>query len=167
MQSRVSPVADVISFNAPGVGSMPIAASTFHEHRVITMRAKYDTVSRIGKPYGYIIDNIVPESYEACKHAFEFEHVAQMVKTPLPGDMSSEIATSAARDLLHVTAGVEDKHLIDQHSMANLLKVICAQSCCASLNFLRLRHWADTHGGLNHDFKAEPLWGHAPLAKAA
>lgn len=163
MKSYVPHVADTITFNSPGIGSMPISTSKFHQHRVITMRAEYDVVSCIGKPYGYIINNILPEGYASGKQGFELDHLLQIVNKWDPFIQLKEAADLTVAP----TIAYDNRHFLGQHSMANFLKVIIAQSDCIALDFLRLRHWADQHGGLNHNFKSEPYWGQAPHSQAA
>ena len=59
---------DVISFNAPGIGEMEyVSESQFHQGQVVNIRAKYDVVSTIGTPYGYVINNDVPEGRGMAK----------------------------------------------------------------------------------------------------
>jgi hypothetical protein len=141
----------VISFNAPGIGNMPGVCDGFFEGQVISMRAKYDMVSALGVPYGYVINNIIPEGYEAAKRAFNIEHDKK--ELPLKQILCNETLFC---DSIERTIQVEAMHaLLQQHSMYNFLKMISNHGSQASTTFNIMKSWAREHSGKNHDAIAD------------
>jgi hypothetical protein len=144
----------VVSFNAPGIGAMPyVSNSRYHEGQVISMRAKYDAVSAIGKPYGYVVNNHIPEGELLAKSAFALHHtqnksagyavkIAQKVCDSLPLCDTGEITLEGTDGL----AG-----LGQQHSMNNFLKMIANHPESLATTPIMLEQWCLSHGGLNHD----------------
>jgi hypothetical protein len=164
MKARLPITPSVISFNAPGVGAMNgIDKSAFNEGMVISMRAEYDMVSALGEPYGYVINNAVPEGHEAAGKAFLIED----------GLKQSSVALKLCDSMLPCSAlaradqAAQAKSVFKQHGMGHFMGLIAHQPSALALSFEQLRSWAKSHGGMNHNLNAAPMFGQAQVAQAA
>jgi hypothetical protein len=138
MKAKVCSTPKVISFNPPGIRSLAaICDSPYLEGQVISMRAVYDAVSAVGEPYGYVINNVIPEGYHVAQEAFELK----------------------AQGHYRYETKADGEAVADQHLMKYFLKVIARHTSSLTCTHTQLAHWANTHGGLNHDEKAKPLFG--------
>lgn len=90
----------VVSFNPPGIGSMPIYTDAISQSHVLCIRARYDFVSAVGEPYGQVINMTVPEGYTQAKAAFDSHN---------PLDESIDMLES----------------FLQQHSLLNLTLQLC------------------------------------------
>ena len=167
MHSQLPMTPDVISFNAPGVANMPgVCESTFCEGRVISMRAEYDAVSAIGEPYGYVVNNALPEAEASSKEAFDIQHQQESFEKwsgllsgqPVMGSTLSPVLVKAYEAVQRAREGYEAKDIMQQHSMNNFLKMIKTHNKSIEKSFYRIKNWAREHGGKNHDLKAAPMW---------
>ena len=143
----------IISFNAPGIGTMPdIYKDTIHEEHFISMRAHYDFVSSMGVPYGYVINNDVPNQYQLAKQAFTSLKINENnKKNLLPLNSPFEVFKTLLGE--SNTADVLSEisfSLPAQHSMNNFFKTIMKHTNIANYTFQNLKNWALNHGGFNH-----------------
>lgn len=178
MHSHLPVALDVISFNAPGIGNIKhVDNALLNQERVISMRAKYDMVSALGKPYGYVINNMIPEGLSDAREAFtlenniEHESLAHKVTdiaakaTALAGLPTLGLAENHLNQRLQQT--LDGKSLYEQHSMDNFFKVLASCNDTTSMNFQDLQKWSQQHGQFNADLKAETLFGNAVEAMVA
>jgi hypothetical protein len=141
----------VISFNAPGIGNMPGICDGFYEGQVISMRAQYDMISALGVPYGYVINNIIPEGYDTAKRAFNIERASESASLKQLLCNETFFCDSIERTIQTESTDA----FLQQHSMANFLKMIIKHEGQASTTFNTIKSWAREHGGKNHDEMAE------------
>ena len=163
-QSVLPVMPDIISFNAPGIAGMPIAKSAFSEGMVISMRAHYDMVSALGKPYGFVINNEIPEGNHDAHLAFALENTMENDNS-LQQNLCDAIEICPT---LERTAQIgQAKAVYKQHLMGNFIDLILKQPDAIGLSFTQLRQWAQQHGGYNHDFNNPCLYGQSEAAIAA
>ena len=148
-------IPNIISFNAPGIGDMPnLYNCEYAEGQVISMRAKYDMISALGTPYGYVINNIVKEGFKKAKKAFAIEQSKEHKNfKQLLCDRVINLCDTRQR-FIQLSAA---KALYEQHSMNNFLRTIANDQNHALLDFDRLKSWARSHGGKNHDESCAPM----------
>jgi len=155
---------NVISFNAPGIGAMQgIHKDPFNEGMVISMRAKYDLVSALGEPYGYVINNIVPEGYQDAENAFDIEH---QIDTFSFRQVLCDVNVACIGEQ-RIDQALNAKAFLKQHGMAHFLKLIANQPSALAFTFEQLRSWGMNHGGQNHNLNATPMFGQVAMAKVA
>ena len=167
-KSRIPPIPQVISFNAPGIGAMPLRCSSgYCEGQVVSMRSSYDVVSAIGKPYGYVINNAIEQGYEAGKINFALSDVRKTINKifdkleKVPNDQIMNYRSQAALNsvLFASEAPAAGLSVMKQHSMHNFILALAKHPSSMSATFDHLTLWANKHGKLNHDEKAPPLYG--------
>jgi hypothetical protein len=163
-QSVLPVMPEVISFNAPGIAGMPIVQSGFLEGMVISMRAHYDMVSALDKPYGFVINNDVPEGYQQAHLAFALENMmenANSLQQILCDGL--EICPTLERAAQIGQA----KAIYKQHLMGNFMNLILKQPNAIGLSFTQLRQWAQQHGGYNHNFNGPCMYSESEAVMAA
>lgn len=163
-KSHLPVMPNVISFNAPGIGAMKhIDRSPFAEGQVISMRAEYDMVSALGEPYGYVINNIVPDGFAEAKIVFETQQHLEKpstLKDQLCRDSSVCVSLKRAAEV------TSSKEVLQQHYMGNFMRMLEHNPSVLTMDLQQLRSWAKNHGGKNHDHLAPPLFSDI-AAKAA
>ena len=148
-----------ISFNAPGIGAMKgIRKEPVVEGRVLSMRAHYDFASAVGEPYGYVINNRIPEKEQEAKTAFQKEAIINYLKTSKIGQRLELVAPNIKEGIIERDRIIQTTDFIEsvqaQHSMNNFLRVICS-SIKALTHYKMLHTWAYKNTGWNHDEKAQ------------
>jgi hypothetical protein len=156
---------DIISFNAPGIeGMRHVDCSGFPQGQVISMRAQYDMVSALGKSYGYVMNNIIPEGCAEAKQAFEMQ---QGIEAPVTAGQQLCDKNDLCLDQERVRELMSAGAFYEQHSMDNFLRLILKDMDSPTFAFESIRHWAQNHGYWNHDRTAAPLYDYSHTAKAA
>ena len=161
LTSQIPFVPSVISFNAPGIGAMPIRCSSkMCEGQVVSMRARYDIVSAIGTPYGYVVNNDIPQGFEAGKINFEITHLDEKINPLLQETGQDGLVNHVERkiDTALIQGLLAADSAMDQHSMDNFIKTICRQPGLANMSYYQVRHWGYKNGGLNHAENAKSLF---------
>jgi hypothetical protein len=148
-------VPHVITFNPSGIGHIKgINKTPAIESRVVTMRAHYDFISAIGEPYGFVINNHVPEGVENAKQAFNIES-----KINRKAGFSAGFIGRALSTANHYVDEFDDRpvqaydmkdSLLAQHSMSNFLKAI-SSSDKALTHYQSVSEWARENTGWNHE----------------
>lgn len=158
-----------ISFNAPGIGAMPDVAKNFPylQGQVVSMRATGDLVSAIGTPFGYVINNDVPEGRHAAEESLKAFRIAEDINQHDKGIVdvackSLSLCSMAKHDIDAVATTLQipavRKGYYDQHILSHFMKMIMAQPSALTMTFMQLTGWACKHGDLNHDESAAPLY---------
>ena len=167
-KAHIPIIHDVITFNPPGIGAMYNYSDKLPQYRTISMRAQYDLISRVGAPYGYIVDNVIPEGFEQCQKAMLLGETLLQNNVEELANLPEDLLMKPVDRILKMgLLAYEGRDFLEQHSMANMLNVIRNQINSPTMDLVRVRSWADKHNGLNHDFAAAPLWGDKVLSQAA
>ena len=128
------------------------------EGRVLSMRAHYDFASAVGEPYGYVINNRIPEKEQEAKTAFQKEAIINYLKTSKIGQRLELVAPNIKEGIIERDRIIQTTDFIEsvqaQHSMNNFLRVICS-SIKALTHYKMLHTWAYKNTGWNHDEKAQ------------
>jgi hypothetical protein len=155
---------EIISFNPPGIAAMPIIESSFSQGMVISMRAHYDMVSALGKPYGFVVNNQVQEGNDQAKKAFEIE-------TSVQSDQSLKQHlcdfSSICQSLERTDQALQVKAVYEQHLMSNFMKLILSQSNALGIPFTSVREWAYQHSRYNHDFRGPCMYSESVASVTA
>ena len=164
MKSPLPIMPKAISFNAPGIGAMPVRCSSeYCTGQVISLRATYDLVSAIGAPYGYVVNTDIAQGHALAKAAFESHDFKESIKKNSDNTLCNLSGICADLEaMLPIAANTigasATYSFLEQHSMDNFMHAICAHASASAMQFMDITLWAQAHGGLNHDEKAQPLY---------